>query len=114
MSFPFADLKRSGRTYIGDSFGDRDYIDVQDNKPCSIHCHCRQLGLQPQNFAFIAFKDSTSLNITFYDQILGFEVASLVDNVTGKNVLPLLSLNGLAILAKYNKLNERLRNSPTD
>ncbi|KAH8879290.1 hypothetical protein GQ53DRAFT_775034 [Thozetella sp. PMI_491] len=68
----------SDQTYIGDSFGDGNYINSEQSERCPIYCRCHRLHSDPSNFAFIAFKDSTQLRLVFYDLVLYREIMDAV------------------------------------
>ncbi|KAG7289319.1 hypothetical protein NEMBOFW57_005686 [Staphylotrichum longicolle] len=100
----------SDQPYIGDSYGNQTFICFDEDKPCSSHCDCRQLGSQPDDFAFIATKASTALSITFYDSALGEVVAAVSGEAGTQNTEAWggTTFDGLAILAQYARLKQHL------
>lgn len=108
-------IRKSDQRYTGDSYGDGNFMDVEMDKPCSDRCRCRQLGTLPGDFPFIATKDSSQLDIAFYDPTLYQEVVSVVgDAALRQGILSLeTTLDGLAILAKYDQLKDHLRACPS-
>ncbi|GAB1316384.1 hypothetical protein MFIFM68171_06594 [Madurella fahalii] len=104
------------QVYIGDSYGYGNFIDIQEDKPCSVHCRCRNSEAQPDDFVFIAFKGSSELRIAFYDPTLCDEVFAVTDGTAildpGDGVGAPTTFDRLAVLAKHEQLKQRLESHP--
>ncbi|KAJ2982065.1 hypothetical protein NUW58_g6526 [Xylaria curta] len=69
---PMCRLKETfedGRMFTADSFGDRDWIDVTDARPCKHDCLCNKLSVavEERAFSFIVEKTPTDMKILFHD-----------------------------------------------
>lgn len=61
--------------YCGDSFGDRQYIDTNDPRPCSDKCLCQHHGRTESHFVFLAQKTKSTFDLIIYDATLYLRIA---------------------------------------
>ncbi len=57
----------SGLVYTGDSFGDGEYIDVDEGRSCSLDCFCRKHDQFSDAFAFTAHKDPSGILVALHN-----------------------------------------------
>ncbi len=106
----------SNQVYIGDSYGGGNFIDIDEDKSCSLHCRCRRQS-QPDDFVFTVSKNSSELRIAFHDLDLCKEVFAVTDRTAvldpGDGAGTPTTFDGLAVLAKYEQLKQRLASFPS-
>lgn len=96
--------------YLGDSFGDRQYIDTSDPRPCSDKCLCQHHGRTESHFVFLAQKTKNTFNLIIYDatlylriaEALGWDIVGAVFDQGG------FVVDGFALLQKCEILTQDL------
>lgn len=97
--------------YLGDSFGDGQYIDARDPRPCSGRCLCRYHGHTEAHFVFLARKTKTTLDLIIYDASLYFRIVEALglDIVGSVFSQQGFCVDGFALLRNFEALVEYLQ-----
>ena len=110
-------ILHSDQVYVGDSYGGGSYIDIDEYRPCSADCRCRRAESEPDDFVFIAYKNSLGLHMDFHDPSLCNEVVAVTGGTAilerGEGAGIPATLDGLAVLATYEQLRQHLESHPS-
>ncbi|KAI0535648.1 hypothetical protein GGR58DRAFT_504048 [Xylaria digitata] len=100
-----------GSTFIADSFGDHDWIDITKARPCGRSCRCNQFGADTEErvFAFTVMKTPTKINILFHDMHLRDDVIAALTPTTRKLPSGKSVWNGFLLREYRSLLAARLR-----
>ena len=111
----FIDTEASCTTYIGDSLGGWEYIDVEEERTCTESCRCRMHDSHDlaDNFVFVVHKDLNECTVMVNDTDLLYE---LRDVLGAEHILPEIirdqrgqKINGFVLLQHFLALQERLK-----
>ncbi|KAK9800087.1 putative C2H2-type domain-containing protein [Seiridium cardinale] len=104
----------NGGIFVGDSFGDRSWIDASGPRDCSLECACHDLATLPEesSFAFTVVKTTDSLQVRFHSVNLRCEALDTIISANSPINEPIGdgsgALNGFVLLKCRPYLLERL------